>query len=226
MYRGIKTYGKIYAAKLVYLYKDKNYTCLTRRSYKMVEEDEYIKGCPAKLIDFINMLPEELDTSLLSKLSVNTLKVMDIVKTFVTLRGPMMGVNVTFLSFKVLSILLLLEVKKCHKDSTLNNIVFTHCCENSTASHYLTTKEKYLFGFFDIKNHMDNKCEGVGKLDSASLQQCIDKLLEEVSKIIHPEQINSSYEKYCDMMKCQMCSSQVYSMILPDDYTKVTERSL
>lgn len=186
----------------------------------MTEEEEYIKDCPAKLLDFINILPEKLETSLLSRFSVSTLKVMDIVKAFVTLRGPMVGVNVTILSFKVLSILLLLEVKKCHKDGTLNDIIFKHCCDDSV-HHHMTTKDKYFFGFFDITNRLDNKFEGIGKLDLLSIQQCIDKLLEEVTGILSPEVVHSTYENYCRMMKCHECSSQVYNMILPSDYIRV-----
>ena len=47
----------------------------------------------------------------------------------------------------------------------------------------MTKKDKYFFGFFDITNRLDNKFEGIGKLDLLSIQQCIDKLLEEVTGI-------------------------------------------
>jgi hypothetical protein len=177
-------------------------------------EIEMLFGCQASLLDFLAQLPLKPDMICFQKTSIHTTDIYDIMYAFITLRGKMWIENAMMIGFRVLSILFLVELKRCEIKGELSKAIFTHTCPNGEV-HRLCAKEFYFCGYSDIKSRMGNRFEDVLILDMRALQECFDDRLSELTNVI-PD-VETFYDKCCHLMTCEVCAAKVHALILPEN---------
>jgi hypothetical protein len=175
----------------------------------MVDIDKFELATRIKLLNFVIALPKKPDVSLLESISVKTTKVTDIMQAFLVARGPMFGEPCVYLSYKVLSIIFLLEMNRC---STKTEPVFSH--ESSGDPHRLSEKELYFAGYLDIKNRMSRFVDFM-RPETLAIEACIEEILA-TSEITPTKTPGSSYQRCCQALSCNTCARQVHKLTLAD----------
>lgn len=181
------------------------------------QEEEMLAGCQASLLDFLIQLPQKPDMICFEKMSIHTTNMDDIIKAFLTLRGSMWVESAVMIAFRVLSILFLLEVKRCEDKEGLSKVMFTHPCTNGEV-HNLCAKDFYFCGYTEIKSRLGNRYEDVLVLDMKALQECLNGLLRDLQNIF--PNIDSVYKNCCQMMKCETCAAKIHALVLVDQESK------
>jgi hypothetical protein len=174
----------------------------------MVDVDKFELAARIKLLNFVVSLPEKPDISLLESISVKTTKVTDIMQSFVVARGPMFGEPCVYLSFKVLSIIFLLEMSRCSPNPYQ---VISHECSVGRDPHHLSERELYFCGYLDITNRMSQFVDFM-KPETLALEACINEILAKSE--VTP--LESSYQRCCQALTCSTCARQIHMLTLPD----------
>jgi hypothetical protein len=197
---------------IIYITMNVQSTSNDKQESEAKPEIEMLFGCQASLLDFLAQLPLKPDLICFQKTSIHTTDFNDIMYAFVTLRGKMWIENAMMIGFRVLSILFLLELKRCEMKGELSKVIFSHTCSNGEV-HELCAKEFYFCGYSEIKSRLGNRYEDVLRLDMRALQECLDERLSELTHVI-PD-IDAFYDKCCHLMTCEVCAAKVHALILP-----------
>ena len=162
-------------------------------------------------LEFISSLPNVDMSYLESVLPLNPSTVADFLETFNIFRGNVVDEYDVYMSFRVTSILCLLELRKHLGNNTLDDVVFTHQCDSDT--HILSNKDLYVAAYSDIMTSWDDRFQNKRSCEDLALQDACRTLLYELSsnKSLFLE---NAICQACDTTTCQTCKKFVYTLYL------------